>query len=106
MNKQLNSDHYDYEAFWSFFYIWSGFLCAQVSSGNCETMEPQKFAILTLKPRIQLKILIILNVGYYLNTFLYTYKFSKGLHALQVKFDFRLKFLNLGWLSISFDSQP
>ena len=22
-----------------FFYIWFGFLCAQVSSGNCETLE-------------------------------------------------------------------
>ena len=29
----------DSEAFWSFFYIWFGFLCVQVSSGNCDTME-------------------------------------------------------------------
>ena len=29
-------------SFWSFFYIWFGFLCAQVSSGNCETMESWK----------------------------------------------------------------
>ena len=27
------------EAFWSFFYIWLGFLCAQVFFGNCETLE-------------------------------------------------------------------
>ena len=27
---------YDSEAFWSFFYIWFGFLCAQVSFENCE----------------------------------------------------------------------
>ena len=26
-------------AFWSVFYIWIGFLCSEVSSGNCETME-------------------------------------------------------------------
>ena len=33
----------DSEAFWSFFYIWLGVLCAQVSSfGNCETMESRK----------------------------------------------------------------
>ena len=30
------------ETFWSFFHIWFGFLCAQVSSGNCETMESRK----------------------------------------------------------------
>ena len=28
--------------FWSFFYFWFGFVCAQVSSGNCETMESWK----------------------------------------------------------------
>ena len=36
---------------WSFFYIWFGFLGAQVSSGSCETMESRKVAILSLKPR-------------------------------------------------------
>ena len=32
---------FDSEAFWSYFYklFWFGFVCAQVSSGNCETME-------------------------------------------------------------------
>ena len=30
---------HDSEACWSFFYIWLGFLCAQVLFGNCETME-------------------------------------------------------------------
>ena len=29
---------HDLKAFWSFSYIWFGFLCVQVSSGNCETM--------------------------------------------------------------------
>ena len=29
----------DSEAFWSFFYFWFGFLCAQVSYGNCERTE-------------------------------------------------------------------
>ena len=34
---------HDSEAFWSFFYIWFGVLCAQASSfGNCETMESRK----------------------------------------------------------------
>ena len=31
------------------FYIWFGFLCAQVYKGNCKTMEWWKIAILTLK---------------------------------------------------------
>ena len=34
-NSYIYND--DSEAFWSLFYIWFGFLCAQVSSGNCET---------------------------------------------------------------------
>ena len=34
-----------------------GFLCARVSSGNCETMESWKFATLTLKPRSHVRIL-------------------------------------------------
>ena len=48
------------EAFWSFLYIWFGFHCAQVSSGNCETMEWKKFAIfiLTLKPWSNVRIFI------------------------------------------------
>ena len=46
------------EAFWSFFCILFGFLCAQVSSGNCETMESWKFAILSVKPRSHVSILI------------------------------------------------
>ena len=33
---------HDSEAFWSYSYILFGFLCAQVSSGNCETMESLK----------------------------------------------------------------
>ena len=32
----------DSEAFWSFFYFWFGFLCAQVSYGNCERTETWK----------------------------------------------------------------
>ena len=44
--------------FWSFFYIWFGFVCAQVSSGNCKTMDHEKFATLTLKPRSRVRILI------------------------------------------------
>ena len=44
--------------FLAFFHIWFGFLCAQVCSGNCETTESWKFAILTLKPRRHVKILI------------------------------------------------
>ena len=34
-----------------------GFLCARVSSGNCETMESWKFATLTLKPQSRVRIL-------------------------------------------------
>ena len=34
-----------------------GFLCARVSSGNCETMESWKFGTLTLKPRSHVRIL-------------------------------------------------
>ena len=34
-----------------------GFVCARVSSGNCETMESWKFATLTLKPRSHVRIL-------------------------------------------------
>ena len=63
---------HDSKAFWSFFYIWFGFLCAQVSSGNCEMMESwfkclqdyysQEFLgilkILTLKPQSHVRILI------------------------------------------------
>ena len=34
-----------------------GFLCARVSSGNCETMESWKFGTLTLRPRSHVRIL-------------------------------------------------
>ena len=34
-----------------------GFLCARVSSGNCETIESWKFATLTLKPQSRVRIL-------------------------------------------------
>ena len=47
-----------HEAFWSFFYIWFGFLYAQVSFGTCKTMESWKCAILSLKPLSHIKILI------------------------------------------------
>ena len=46
-----------YEVFWSFSYIWFGFLCAQVFFGNYEAME-WKFAILSLKPRSHVRILM------------------------------------------------
>ena len=46
-----------YEAFWSFSYIWFGFLCAQVFFGNYEAIE-WKFAILSLKPRSHVRILM------------------------------------------------
>ena len=43
---------------WSFFYIWFGFLCAQVSSGNCETMESWKLCNFDskIKPRSRVRI--------------------------------------------------
>ena len=46
-----------YEAFWSFSYIWFGFLCAEVFFGNYEAIE-WKFAILSLKPRSHVRILM------------------------------------------------
>ena len=39
----------DSEAFWSFFYFWFGFLCAQVSYGNCEITETWKICNFDLK---------------------------------------------------------
>ena len=41
-----------------FFYIWFGFLCAQVSSGIARQWSCEKFAILTPKPRSHVRILI------------------------------------------------
>ena len=41
-----------------YFYIWFGFLCAQFSSGNCETTESWKFALLSPKPRSDVRTLI------------------------------------------------
>ena len=42
-----------------FFYIWFGFLCAQFSSGNCETMESWTIcSILSLKTVSHIEILI------------------------------------------------
>ena len=53
----LKFEH-DSEAFWSFFWTWFGFLCAQVSSGYFETKSREKFSILSLKPRSHVRILI------------------------------------------------
>ena len=52
---------HDYEAFWSYFYIWCGFLCAQVPSGNCETTESWRIAIFSVKPQIHVRIVIVLT---------------------------------------------
>ena len=41
----------DSDAFWSFFYILFGSLCAQVSSGIARQWSREKFAILTLRHR-------------------------------------------------------
>ena len=46
---------HDYEALWSYFYIWRGFLCAQVS---CETTEWRRIAIFSAKPQIHVRIAI------------------------------------------------
>ena len=40
------------------FLVWFGFLCAQVSSGNCERSSGEKFAIFSLKLRSHVRILI------------------------------------------------
>ena len=42
----------------SFFCIWFGFLCAQVSSGNSETMKSSTICNFTQKPRSHVRILI------------------------------------------------
>ena len=49
----VKSPKHDPEAFWSFFYIWVGFLCAQDNAGSCE-----KSAILSPKPRSHDRIFI------------------------------------------------
>ena len=56
----MESPKHDSEAFWSFFYIWVGFLFTQDNAGSCE-----KSAILSPKPRSHDRIFYISNVGYY-----------------------------------------
>ena len=46
--------YHDSDAFWSFFYIWFGLLCAKFSNallGIAKQWSHEKFAILTLKPQ-------------------------------------------------------
>ena len=59
------------KAFWSFFYIWFGFLCAQVSCamGIARQGSLDKFAILTLKPRSHVRILIYIERGLFKSKF-------------------------------------
>ena len=40
----------DSEAFWSYLYVWFGFLSAQVSSRNARQWSRRKFPILSVKP--------------------------------------------------------
>ena len=60
LEQLVESPKHDSEAFWSFFYSWVGFLCAQDNAGSCE-----KSAILSPKPRSHDRIFYISNVGYY-----------------------------------------
>ena len=53
LEQLVESPKHDSEAFWSFFYIWVGFLCAQDNAGSCE-----KSAILSPKPRSHDRIFI------------------------------------------------
>ena len=46
LEQLVESPEHDSEAFWSFFYIWVGFLFTQDNAGSCE-----KSAILSPKPR-------------------------------------------------------
>ena len=52
----LKFEH-DLKAFWPFFYIWFGFLCAQVSSGNCETMPKMHLSLKAKLPFIYILVL-------------------------------------------------
>ena len=47
-----------------FFYIWFSFLCAQVSSGNCETMESWKICNFVLEASESCQNFNISNEGY------------------------------------------
>ena len=53
------------KAFWSFFNIWFGFLCAPVSCamGIASQRSLEKIAILTLKARSHVRILIHIERG-------------------------------------------
>ena len=53
LEQLVENPKHDSEAFWSFFYIWVGFLCAQDNAGSCE-----KSAILSPKPRSHDRIFI------------------------------------------------
>ena len=53
------------EAFWSFFLYLVCFLCAQVSSGNFETMESLNICNFDLKAMKSCQNFNISNVGYY-----------------------------------------
>ena len=53
LEQLVESPKHDSEAFWSFFYSWVGFLCAQDNAGSCE-----KSAILSPKPRSHDRIFI------------------------------------------------
>ena len=47
MHKKTYNDS---EAFWSYLYVWFGFLCAQVSSRNARQWSRRKLPILSVKP--------------------------------------------------------
>ena len=53
LEQLVESPKHDSEAFWSFFYIWVGFLFTQDNAGSCE-----KSAILSPKPRSHDRIFI------------------------------------------------
>jgi len=58
-DRYINILTWLYEAFRANFYIWCCFLCFQVSFGNIVRQKKlKKFAILTRKPRIRVRILI------------------------------------------------
>ena len=47
------------------FHFWFGFLCVQMSSGNCEAMDSWKICDLSLKPRSHVRIFkSVSNMGY------------------------------------------